>query len=168
MTLKRWGAALYNTDMRRIHTGLLVGALVVALAATAIVGTGRSCSTTMGWGLETGVYDTETADNGSFVFRGEIGITGSTGRPDVRDVDVVFLAANGSRLGSVSAGDFGVDANRSRNISVALDERPHRIEPRLGQIDAHPDSEWYVVGLDWTGERYDQVTLRSNPESWYC
>lgn len=154
--------------MRRLLSVLLVGILVVVVAAGVVVYAGGSCSTTMVWGLEAGVYDTETADNGSFVFRGEIGITGSTGQPHVQDVEVIFLAANGSRLRSVSAGDFGVDAQRSRNISVALDERPQRIEPRPGQIDAHPDSEWYVVGLDWTGERYRQVTLQSNPEPWYC
>ena len=154
--------------MRRLILKLLIGSLTVIALAGIFLYAGVGCSTTMAWGLEAGVYDTETANNGTFVFRGEIGMTGSTGQPEVRDVDLVFLAANGSSLGTVPVGDFGISAQRSRNVTVRLPERPHRIEPRPGRIDAEPDAEWYVVGLAWTGDRYEQDTLRTNPKPWYC
>lgn len=154
--------------MRRLILSLLAGSLIVIFLAGIFLYAGVGCSTTMTWGLEAGVYETETANNETFVFRGEIGMTGSTGQPEVRDVELVFLAANGSSLRTVPVGDFGISAQRFRNVTVELSERPHHIEPRPGRIDAEPDAGWYVVGLAWTGDRYEQVTLRTNPEPWYC
>jgi hypothetical protein len=154
--------------MRRLHLGLLVGVIVVVLAVSGLLYVGASCATTMVWDLEVGVYETEVVENGSFVFRGGVSQGGSTGQPRIENVTVVFLDANESRLASVPIGDFGVDAQRARNLTVTLPERPARVELQTERIEADRDTKWFIVGLEWTGERYEDVTLRSNPEPWYC
>lgn len=154
--------------MRRLNLGILVAVVVLVLAGGGLLYAGASCSTTMYWGLEVGAYDTEVAENGSFIFRGAVAKSGSTGEPQIENATVVFLDANGTQLGSVPVGDFGVDAQRARNVTVTLPERPVRIEVRAERIDAHEDTDWAVVGLEWTGQRYEEVTLRSNSEAWYC
>jgi len=154
--------------MRRLYLGILVAVIVGVLAISGLLYAGLSCTTSMVWGLEAGVYDTTAVENGSFVFNGEVGITGSTGDPRIENVTVVFLDANETRLASVPVGDFGDDAQRARNVTVTLPERPARIEVRAERIDAHPDTTWAVVGLEWTGERYEEVTLRTDPDAWYC
>ncbi|MFC5368594.1 hypothetical protein [Salinirubrum litoreum] len=154
--------------MRRLTTGILAGVIVLTLIGGGLVYAATSCATTMSWDLEVGVDETTVTENGSVAFRGEAGITGSTGQPRVQGVEVVFIGENGTELTAIPLGDFGVNAQKTRNITVTLPERPVRVELRAEQIDADPDSEWSLLGLEWTGEMYRSITVRSSPEPWYC
>jgi hypothetical protein len=154
--------------MRRLTAGILAGAVILTLVGGGLAYAAMSCATTMSWDLEVAVDETTITENGSVEFRGEVGITGSTGAPRVQGVEVVFIGENGRELTAVPLGDFGVNAQPTRNVTVTLSERPIRVELRTEQIDADPDSEWHLIGVEWTGETYRSITLQSSPEPWYC
>lgn len=154
--------------MNRVVSLLLVVIVGIGLLGGGVLYAGASCSTTMHWSLEVGHYGGGSLDNGSFAFRGDIGTTGSTGRPRIEDVTVTFYGKENTRLRSVDVGDFGIEAQRERNLTVTLPERPYRVEPQPRNVSAHPDTDWAIVGLEWTGERYDEVTLQEDSQPWYC
>lgn len=154
--------------MRRLTAGILAGAVILTLVGGGLVYATTSCATTRSWDLEVGVDETTVTENGSVEFRGEVGITGSTGAPRVNGVEIVFIGENGTELTAVPLGDFGVNARRTQDVIVTIPERPSRVELRAEQIDADPDSEWSLLGLKRTGETYRSITLQSSPEPWYC
>lgn len=155
-------------SVSRVLPVVLVLALVCTFSGGALLYAGVSCSTSMTWSLEVGVVDTETMENGTVVVQGQILLTGSTGEPHLWDVSIIFLAADGTSLRSLAVGDITHDAQHERNFTVTLPEQPIRIEPHPRHIDAHEDTKWFLVGLEWTGIQYDEVVLETNPEPWYC
>lgn len=154
--------------MSRLTSGILAGAVILALVGGGLVYGTTNCATSMSWDLEVGVQEMVVVENGSVEFRGEVGVSGSTGPPRIQGVEIIFISEDDEILESLSLGDFGVDAQQRRAVTATLPERPARIELRAEQIDADPDSEWYVVGVEWTGDQYRPITIQSHPEPWYC
>lgn len=117
------------------------------------------------WDLAIGVYETRTAENGSFRFHGDVTIAGSTGRPRAVGVHVEFVGQNNTTLRAVDLGDFGVDAQDHRNVSVWLRQTPERIRLTAERIESADNAEWFIGGLV-RGEdnQYREYIVRRSPE----
>lgn len=82
-------------------------------------------------------------------------------------MQVVFRDESGTRLDSVALGEFGINGQYRRNFTVNISQRPEQIE-LLREVEADPDTEWSIIGLEWDGDEYKEVPLRSDPDPWYC
>lgn len=150
---------------RKLPAGVLVvattsGRYVVWDAARCLDYPGQTS-----WDLAIGVYETRTAENGSFFFRGAVAVAGSTGRPRVIGVRVEFLGENNVTIRTVGVGDFGVDAQDHRNVSVWLRQTPGRIRLTAERIESANNTEWFI-GVLIRGEdgRYREYVVRRSPE----
>lgn len=117
------------------------------------------------WDLAIGVYETRTPENGSFFFRGAVAVTGSTGRPHAIGVRVEFLGENNVTIRTVGVGDFGVDAQDHRNVSVWLEQTQVRIRLTTERLESADNAEWFIGGLirDADG-RYREYVVRRSPK----
>lgn len=117
------------------------------------------------WEIGVGVYETRTAENGSFYFHGEVSRSGSTGQPRLRDVKVVFLDDTNETIESVPIGDFGVNAQNQRNVTRWLPTAPDRIRLEAESIETAEDTEWALLGLVRTPDgRYREYVIEDGPD----
>lgn len=149
----------------------LVPVVIVLLVFAFVGGVGllwwtlETCNVGAGasWEIEVGTYETRTAQNGSFYFRGAVAL-GGTGQPRLEDVRVVFLDTDGP-IKHVSVGDFGVNAQSRRNVTTWVPAVPNRIGLEASSIETAEDTEWALVGLIRTsGGRYGEYVVREGPD----
>lgn len=150
---------------------LVVGIAVVVLALAGGVhvaygecgGFGGGAAWTMG----VDALDTETTDDGTFVFRGQVTISGN-GYPEAKGVRVVFLDENNETLESVPVGTMATRGQRRANVTANLSRPPERIVVTAESIETPDDADWWITGLKRHGDGYATTTLREDPTPGFC
>lgn len=151
--------------MNKTRLGLAILVLAVAVggfAATNQLQCGIAVTERPHWELLVGVHDTRPA-NGSFVFHGEVGLTGSTGQPVVENVTVRFLDDDEQTLQAVSLGSFGVSRQHHRNVTVRLSRSPAVVRLDAKTVRALAESSWVIGGLERTpDDQYREIVVRES------
>lgn len=121
------------------------------------------------WSLEVAALNVTQTEDGTVVFHGEVGVSGSTGSPRIDDVVVLFLDDTNRTLARVPVGDFGLNAQFERNLTVQLEAFPKRVLLETGSVSAGEDTKWGIVGLlRGPDGRYREYVQRTNPTPTVC
>lgn len=146
--------------------------VLVAVEGVTILQQPRQCGwdpSEKAWTFGVAALDVTQLDNGTVVFRGEVAVSGSTGSPRVEDVVVHFLDESNRTLARVRIGDFGIDAQFERNLTVRLETVPHRVRLETGTVSAGDGTTWTIVGLLRSPNGgYGEYVQRTNPTPTAC
>jgi len=155
---------------RILVVGIAVVVLVLALVGGVLVAYGECGGFPGGasWEMGVDVKETMTTEDGTFVFQGQVTISG-TGNPEAEGVRVVFLDENNKTLESVPVGTMATHGQRRANVTANLSRPPERIVVTAESIkNPNDDADWVIIGLKRQGDGYTPITLREDSEPGFC